>query len=289
MIYDVDFTVPEMMNEEFEAVVPVIGGGLENSEELEKLTRKVDGEIERAQRAEEENKQAITAEVQRAQRAEGNNKKAIENEAQRAKDAEMALGKRIDNIKIPEVPKVDLSDYYTKKEVDAELKEKQDAIADLETIRSGAEKGATAVQKDELASAVKEEAERAKKAEGELEKKIDEIDIPKAVTEETVSGWGFTKNTGTYTMPADGIPASDLSQEVQDALRSAEECITSTETTEDVENIEENLVANALRKTTQVLTDAEKEIARGNIGAVSYNELNSAIANAITNTLNTAV
>lgn len=271
MIYDVDFTVPEMMNEEFEAVVPVINRGQENGEALEKLTRKVDGEIERAQRAEGENKQAITEEVQRAQRAE------------------MALGKRIDNIKIPEVPKVDLSDYYTKKEVNAELKEKQDAIADLETIRSGAEKGATAVQNNELTAAINAEKTRAENAEKALGDRIDEIDIPKAVTEETVSGWGFTKNEGTYVKPNDGIPASDLSQEVQDALSNAEGCITSTETIEEVENIEENLVANALRKTTQVLTDAEKEIARGNIGAVSYNELNSAIANAITNTLNTAV
>lgn len=36
--------------------------------------------------------------------------------------------------------------------------------------------------------------------------------IPSAVTESTVSGWGFTKNTGTYSKPADGIPASDLAQ-----------------------------------------------------------------------------
>lgn len=34
--------------------------------------------------------------------------------------------------------------------------------------------------------------------------------IPSAVTEQTVAGWGFTKNTGTYTKPASGIPASDL-------------------------------------------------------------------------------
>lgn len=31
-----------------------------------------------------------------------------------------------------------------------------------------------------------------------------------AVTESTVSGWGFTKNTGTYSKPSTGIPASDL-------------------------------------------------------------------------------
>lgn len=65
--------------------------------------------------------------------------------------------------------------------------------------------------------------------------------------------------------------------------------ITATPTEEVINDIEPTLVSTAIRKTTQVLTDAEKEIARGNIGAVGYNELNSAITNAITNTLNTAV
>lgn len=38
--------------------------------------------------------------------------------------------------------------------------------------------------------------------------------IPSAVTETTVSGWGFTKNTGTYSIPSGGIPASDLASGV---------------------------------------------------------------------------
>ena len=38
--------------------------------------------------------------------------------------------------------------------------------------------------------------------------------IPTAVTESTVSGWGFTKNTGTYSKPSSGIPASDLAPDV---------------------------------------------------------------------------
>lgn len=42
--------------------------------------------------------------------------------------------------------------------------------------------------------------------------------IPATVTESTVSGWGFTKNTGTYSKPSNGIPKSDLSQEVQQLL-----------------------------------------------------------------------
>ena len=34
--------------------------------------------------------------------------------------------------------------------------------------------------------------------------------IPPAVTEQTVAGWGFTKNTGTYNKPVGGIPDSDI-------------------------------------------------------------------------------
>ena len=34
--------------------------------------------------------------------------------------------------------------------------------------------------------------------------------IPAAVTEQTVAGWGFTKNTGTYSKPSGGIPDSDI-------------------------------------------------------------------------------
>lgn len=45
--------------------------------------------------------------------------------------------------------------------------------------------------------------------------------IPDAVTEQTVSGWGFTKNTGTYVKPSGGIPASDLAADVQTSLGKA--------------------------------------------------------------------
>lgn len=38
--------------------------------------------------------------------------------------------------------------------------------------------------------------------------------IPNEVTESTVSEWGFTKNTGTYSKPENGIPASDLASGV---------------------------------------------------------------------------
>lgn len=46
--------------------------------------------------------------------------------------------------------------------------------------------------------------------------------IPAAVTEQTVAGWGFTKNTGTYSKPSGGIPASDLATAVQTSLGKAD-------------------------------------------------------------------
>ena len=45
--------------------------------------------------------------------------------------------------------------------------------------------------------------------------------IPASVTESTVSGWGFTKNTGTYSKPTTGIPVSDLAEDIQTSLGKA--------------------------------------------------------------------
>ena len=46
--------------------------------------------------------------------------------------------------------------------------------------------------------------------------------IPAAVTENTVSEWGFTKNTGTYSKPSAGIPKTDLESAVQSSLNKAD-------------------------------------------------------------------
>ena len=51
--------------------------------------------------------------------------------------------------------------------------------------------------------------------------------IPSEVTESTVSGWGFTKNTGTYSKPSGGIPKSDLSSSVQTSLGKADTALQS--------------------------------------------------------------
>ena len=55
--------------------------------------------------------------------------------------------------------------------------------------------------------------------------------IPSAVTESTVSGWGFTKNLGTYSKPSGGIPKTDLASAVQTSLDKADTALQSyTET-----------------------------------------------------------
>lgn len=51
--------------------------------------------------------------------------------------------------------------------------------------------------------------------------------IPTAVTESTVSGWGFTKNTGTYSKPSGGIPKSDLASAIQTSLGKADTALQS--------------------------------------------------------------
>ena len=51
--------------------------------------------------------------------------------------------------------------------------------------------------------------------------------IPSAVTESTVSGWGFTKNTGTYSKPSNGIPKTDLASTVQTSLEKADTALQS--------------------------------------------------------------
>ena len=94
-----------------------------------------------------------------------------------------------------------------------DLKNKQDVIADLEEIRSGAAKGATAVQPNELADVAKSGSYN------DLENKPT---IPNAVTEQTIADWGFTKNKGDYTKPSTGIPESDLDSSVQSSLSKAD-------------------------------------------------------------------
>ena len=49
--------------------------------------------------------------------------------------------------------------------------------------------------------------------------------IPAAVTEQTVAGWGFTKNTGDYSKPSGGIPKTDLASDVRTSLGKADSAL----------------------------------------------------------------
>lgn len=62
------------------------------------------------------------------------------------------------------------------------------------------------------------------------------ITTPTAVTESTVSGWGFTKNTGTYSKPSTGIPKTDLDATVQASLNRADSVPTALAEKEDISN-----------------------------------------------------
>ena len=130
---------------------------------------------------------------------------------------------------------------------------KQDIISDLETIRDGAAKGATALQsvpntyrtaaaQDVIdngkvekvtgkglstndytdAAKAKVDALAPVATSGSYNDLSDKPTIPAPVTEQTVSGWGFTKNTGTYSKPTGGIPKADLANDVQASLGKAE-------------------------------------------------------------------
>ena len=95
---------------------------------------------------------------------------------------------------------------------------KQDNISDLTAIRDGAYKGATAVQPSSLATVA---------TSGNYSDLTNKPAIPAAVTESTVRGWGFTKNTGTYSKPSGGIPKSDLASAVQTSLNKADTALQS--------------------------------------------------------------
>ena len=99
-----------------------------------------------------------------------------------------------------------------------QIAEKQDKITDLEAIRSGAGKGATAVQPSSLHKVA---------TSGSYNDLSNKPTIPSAVTESTVSGWGFTKNTGSYSKPSTGIPKTDLASAVQTSLGKADTALQS--------------------------------------------------------------
>lgn len=138
---------------------------------------------------------------------------------------------------------------------------KQDNISDLTAIRDGASKGATAVQPSSLAAVA---------TSGNYNDLTNKPTIPAAVTESTVSGWGFTKNTGTYSKPSGGIPKSDLASSVQTSLGKADTALQSY--TEQYKGTITGVSANG----TSVATSGVANIPAASTSAYGVTKLNSA-------------
>lgn len=209
-----------------------------------------------------------------------------------------------------------------------DISNKQDVISDLATIRSGAEKGASAVQPSSLATVATSGSYNDLSNKpmipsidglatvSQLENKVDKISgkglstndyttteknklsgiasgaevnvqsdwsvtdtssdayiknkptIPSAVTESTVSEWGFTKNTGTYSKPSGGIPKSDLTSDVQASLGKAD---TALQSHQDISGKQDKLVSGTNIKTinnTSILGSGNISIT-GNSGTIT--------------------
>ena len=245
--------------------------------------------------------------------------------------------------------------------IEQQIASKQDTISDLATIREGASKGATALQSYtekytgtitgitmngaskgtsgvvDLGTVITAHQDISGKADksslatvatsGSYNDLSNKPTIPSAVTESTVSGWGFTKNTGTYSKPSGGIPKSDLASEVQTSLEMADNAVTIGRSGDSAyasaNGIADQDVAYALpssangdeddvllsRHTVKTINgeniygEGDIVISGGNVDLSNYytkseidgkdyittTEMNDAIASAITTTLNTAV
>lgn len=100
--------------------------------------------------------------------------------------------------------------------------------------------------------------------------------IPSAVTESTVSGWGFTKNTGTYSKPSTGIPKSDLASTVQTSLGKADTALQSY--TEQYKGTITGVSANG----TSVATSGVANIPAASTSAYGVTKLNSSTSSTST-------
>lgn len=104
-------------------------------------------------------------------------------------------------------------------------------------------KPSTGIPKSDLDEGIQQSLEKADKAIQRIktvngESLLGEGDITiesgSNVTEETVAGWGFTKNTGDYSKPSSGIPKSDLASDVQSSLNKAD---TALQEHQDISNL----------------------------------------------------
>ena len=178
---------------------------------------------------------------------------------------------------------MDYNSKYKSSEIEAILDSvegKQDVINDLEDIRQGAAKGATAIQD---VSGKADKASLAKVAtSGNYNDLSNKPTIPSAVTESTVSGWGFTKNTGTYSKPSTGIPKTDLATAVQTSLGKADTALQSY--TEQYKGTITGVSANG----TSVATSGVANIPAASTSAYGVTKLSSATNSSSTSLAATA-
>ena len=78
----------------------------------------------------------------------------------------------------------------------------------------------------------------------------DKPTIPEAVTEATVSGWGFTKNTGSYSKPTGGIPKTDLASAVQTSLGKADSALQTVPSTYRTASAQDSIDSGKVDKVT---------------------------------------
>lgn len=152
---------------------------------------------------------------------------------------------------------------------------KQDQIEDLASIRAGAAKGATALQSytEKYTGTV-----TGIKINGTVKSGSGVIDLGTitTVTENTVSGWGFTKNTGTYSKPSGGIPKTDLASAVQTSLGKADTALQSY--TEQYKGTITGVSANG----TSVATSGVANIPAASTSAYGVTKLNSSTSSTST-------
>jgi hypothetical protein len=188
--------------------------------------------------------------------------------------------------------------------IEQQIAAKQDKITDLDTIRSGAAKGATALQSYtekytgtitgikmngaskgtsgvvDLGTVITAHQDISGKADksslsavatsGSYNDLSNKPTIPSAVTESTVSGWGFTKNTGTYSKPSGGIPKTDLASAVQTSLGKADTALQSY--TEQYKGTITGVSANG----TSIATSGVANIPAASTSAYGVTKLSSA-------------
>ena len=102
---------------------------------------------------------------------------------------------------------------------------------------------------------------------------INELKSGTAVTEATVSGWGFTKNTGTYSKPTGGIPKTDLASAVQTSLGKADSALQTVPSTYRTASAQDSIDSGKVDKVTGkgLSTNDYTAVAKAKVDAIPAN------------------